>query len=189
LTLGTCFGDEYNICIQIYKCSQTLLDLLVLRRISQKFRNSGTRRACRQFDRDPVKGRSLRAHDWPSISKLISELMMLPSARTSLHRNGRTEAREGGAQSRQTIVHKRQAVSKHQSALYPFHFGLMSAKDSKDLVVARSQSVRASNDSFRHDSMYLQDGSIDNVYARKCDLRAFVLLYHFSLRSLTVVDS
>ncbi|KAL9714526.1 hypothetical protein Ac2012v2_002840 [Leucoagaricus gongylophorus] len=43
-------------------------------------------------------------------------------------------------------------------------------KDSKDLVVARSQSVRASDDSFRHDSMDLQDEGIDNVYARKCDL-------------------
>lgn len=62
-------------------------------------------------------------------------------------------------------------------------------KDSKDLVVARSQSVRASDDSFRHDSMDLQDEGIDNVYARKCDLRAFVLLCKISPRSLTVVDS
>jgi len=86
-------------------------------------------------------------------------------------------------------VHKRQVVSEYQLAPYPFHFGLMSTKDSKDLVVARSHPVRASSDSFRHDSMSLPDGGIDDVYARKCDLRAFVLLYHLSLRSLTVVDS
>jgi hypothetical protein len=93
--------------------------------------------------------------------------------------NKRPQTCEGGAAG--SIKGKQSCQTPPHSSSFPllFHFGLMSVKGTKEVVATKADGARSSDDSSKHEPMFLQDEGIDDIYARKCDLSAskFLLLF------------